>query len=96
MQPAETGLVEVIRVPWIAMRLPPVQPAGRFGWIADSARMQQPYDGLKSLPASLSVTTKRPVGGGDSDRPTPMLSRRATMPSRRTARVRLERSTSSR
>jgi hypothetical protein len=29
-------------VPWIATRLPPRQPAGRLGWWAFRARMQQP------------------------------------------------------
>ena len=29
-------------VPWIAMRFPPLQPAGRFGCVAESERMQQP------------------------------------------------------
>ena len=30
------------------MRLPPVQPAGRCGCTAESARMQQPYEALKA------------------------------------------------
>ena len=77
------------------MRLPPLQPAGRFGWIAESARMQQPYAALYALPLSLSVTAKRPVGVGDPARPTPTLSRRRTAPSRVTVSVRAERSTSS-
>ena len=29
-------------VPWMAIRLPPVQPGGVFGWVAEIARMQQP------------------------------------------------------
>ena len=43
-QPAEAAvpIVEGASVPWIAIRLPPVQPGGVFGWWPLSARMQQP------------------------------------------------------
>src|SRR5207244_7008456 len=77
-QPAETARPKSDdeSVPWMATRLPPLQPAGRFGWIAESARMQQPYAVLYALPLSLSVTAKRPVGVGEPERPTPTLTRR--------------------
>ena len=44
-QPAEAAVpIEAGSfVPWTAMRSPPCHPEGRFGWCADSARMQQPY-----------------------------------------------------
>ena len=43
-QPADEAvpIVAGASVPWIARRLPPVQPGGVFGWIPLSARMQQP------------------------------------------------------
>jgi hypothetical protein len=55
-QPCEVAPPTEPGVPWIAMRLPPIQPAGRFGWWPERARTQQPYHGPRPFPTSPSVT----------------------------------------
>src|SRR6187200_958051 len=72
MHPRLTGfpMLDSLSVAWMASRSPPGQYGGRLVWWPLRARTQHPYGDCDPVTLSLSVTEKRPLGVGFSDRPT--------------------------
>ena len=62
-------IVEGESVPWIAIRLPPVQPGRRVRLVAAEGQDAAAVVGAVLRPRILSVTAKRPVGVSEPARP---------------------------